>query len=194
MMPYLTTQSFYIDQFRLSNSFDQLFFYNNSSFVGSRSTTELTQIEMTIYSLFKDFTPVNVKHLISWLFLKEQLFGTHLFRFSVSRYKLKRDHRVSLTLVCELKKDLISSKVLPFFIPTAYGNHIFATLSTNRYSTICILFMKKLGLSYSLKNYRYFYRFFEGSPFTVQASITHSFLKHNLISRAILSYYGFLIL
>lgn len=186
-MTTFPTQFLYREHFKVVNSFDQFFFYNNVDIA-------VAQVEMAIYSLFKDFTPSNVKHLISWLFLKEQLFGTQFFRFSLSKYKLKRDHRVSLTLVCELSKDIVSSKIIPLLIPAAYGNHIFCNLSTNRYSTLCFFFVKKLGLAYSLKNFRYLYRFFEGNQFTVQSSITHSFLKHNLITRAIFSYYGFLIL
>lgn len=133
-MTYLPTQSFYNEHFKLTNTVDQFFFYHRSFLSNNR--TDLAQITMTVYSLFKDFTPANVKHLLSWLFLQEQLFGTPFFRFSLSKYKFKRDHRISVTLVCELTKNIISLKLVPLLVPTAYGNQFFSTLSTNRYSTI----------------------------------------------------------
>jgi hypothetical protein len=192
MMKYFQTQLLYNENFKLLNSADQFFFYNKLFCFNNPSN--LTQLSMTVYSLFKDFTPTNVKYLISWLFLQEQLFGINVFRFSISRYKLKRDHRISVTLVCELSNELIYLKVIPLLFPNAFANLLFATVSTNRYSAIDMLFTKKLALSYSLKNFRYFFRFFEASPFIVHTSITHSFLKHNLISKSIVSYCGFLIL
>lgn len=57
-MTHFPTHFFYREHFKLVNSFDQFFFYN-------RVDININQVEMALYSLFKDFTPSNVKHLIS---------------------------------------------------------------------------------------------------------------------------------
>lgn len=161
------------------------FVYHNNSNLGFCA--------LVIDIFFSNFTHLNIKLLICCLFVFDQLLGGRPFLLKLSRYKVKREKRTSLTIRWTINSLIFVYKLFMVLLPKISKDGVYLPTVGNVISRIKLNFSTILIFIPHLQNYRQFSKFFEFENIIISFSFSLLHLKHNLVLKNYLSYVGFLI-
>jgi len=173
---------------------EQFNFYNPKSLLSKT----FFNLESSTCIDFKVLNSSAVKPIIFLLFASEQGSGTSNFSFLLSKYKVNKERRISLSIRFPLPEDYIQQTLLPVILPkysSTESDPIFFSLNSKT-SPISFLLNSVVNISpyINTDKKKLLFHFFFLKTFVFYYRLSFSSLKHNFLLRNCISYFGLLIL